>query len=221
MDIETDNEQGMARCEITNKLVPEDELVEIEGKRVCAEGKAKLLDALKSGKSLPGEMERPTVLRRFGCIFLDGIVVGVCGAIFGLVIGFSMFAVPSSTNLDKFYRMQGIAGLFGILITLFYFGVMHGMRGQTLGKMAGKLKVVNLDGSDIGMNKAFLRAVAYAGPQLINPFLLLAGLITVSQFFGIVIGIYGLTNVILALIDSKSQRALHDRLTGTRVIIVD
>jgi hypothetical protein len=49
---------GMGRCEVTGKLVPEDELVELNGQRVCAEGKAILLERLTSGESA-GENDAP------------------------------------------------------------------------------------------------------------------------------------------------------------------
>jgi len=46
---------GMGRCEVTGQVVPEDELVLIHGQRVCAEGKAILLERLKAGEAMPGE----------------------------------------------------------------------------------------------------------------------------------------------------------------------
>ncbi len=149
----------MGQCAVTGSIVPEDELVTIQGQRVCAEGKAILLEHLRAGVALPGELERPTVLRRFGCIFVDGIIMGVAGAIIGGVAGGAMGVGGT--------RVGGIAFVATISLltntfTLLYFALMHGSRGQTVGKMAGKLVVVNLDGSPIGMRTAFARALAYS-----------------------------------------------------------
>lgn len=211
--------EGMGRCVITGKIVPEDELIVIEGHRVCAEGKADLLQRLKSGEVLPGEMERPTNMRRFMCLVLDIIImIGI-----GLLAKLLLSGVGLSAGL--FARQgtgitQGLMRLVGIIIALAYFGTMHGLKGQTIGKIAGRLKVVELDGSPISMRKGYLRALAYLGLQVLTPFVGIFGLGAVAAgVFGIIMGVYGLTDYILALTDSSKQRTLHDRLTGTRVIM--
>ena len=113
---------------------------------------------------------------------------------------------------------QGIIAAATLAITLVYFGTMHGARGQTLGKMAGKLKVVNLDGTPITMSKGYLRAVCYSGPDVLHPIPLLIGFQAGYSIIAVVGGIYALVNIIMALADRNMQRALHDRLAGTRVI---
>ncbi len=135
-------------------MVPEDELVTFQGQRVCAEGKAILLERLQAGEGLPGEFKRPTVLRRFGCIFLDGLIVVLPLAILtGIVAG-------TSGSM----QIGGAISLLAVCVEIVYFGQMHASGGQTVGKKAGKLKVVNLDGSAISTKTAYVRAVAYIGP---------------------------------------------------------
>lgn len=209
--------QGMAKCEITGNLVPEDELIEIEGKRVCAEGKEELLRRLRSGELMPGEMERPTVLRRFCCLLIDNFITGVAGGSIGFAIGLIMASSAGSTG--GMVRLQAMGQLAGVSITVLYFGLLHGLKGQSVGKMAGKLKVVNLDGSSISLSRGFLRAAFLAGPQIVTPFILLAtGSASVLGIASAIVGIYALTNIIFALIDRDAQRPLHDRFSGTRVI---
>lgn len=215
---------GMGRCSVTGKMVPEDELVTIQGQRVCAEGKAILLQRLKAGEGIPGEMEKPGVLRRVGCIILDSIILGVPFLIVAIAVGGVTFGSSGAT--------AGM-GVVTSVIAVIYFGQMHAMKGQTLGKMAGKIVVVNMDGSPISMPTAYIRAVAYAGPRVISAiltlFLMLSinaapgarnmGVIAAVGFIGGLVWLYYLVDCLFALFDGSGQRALHDRIAGTRVIM--
>ena len=203
-------EPKLARCEVTGNMVPEDELVTLNGQRVCAEGKAILLDRLKAGETLPGEYEKPTVGRRFGCIFLDGLIIGVPFGILNAIIG---RAGPGN------YVALGVSSLVATAVQLVYFGQMHLSTGRTLGKMAGKLKVVNLDGSSpISFNTAYIRALAYVGPSFLSGIAMFLGTPGAMGLATLVVAIYGIINVLMALFDRNMQRALHDRIAGTRVI---
>jgi uncharacterized RDD family membrane protein YckC len=225
----------MGQCSVTGKMVPEDELVTIHGQRVCAEGKAILLQRLKAGEAMPGEMEKPPVLRRVGCIILDSIILGVPFWIFGALLGATYFARGAAVG-------RGMLALLAAVVSIVYFGYLHAMRGQTLGKMTGKIVVVNLDGSPISTQTAFIRALAYAGPNLLSSLALLfiaftvttppvagpvgpvgptgaAGTLWLTSLIAMLVGAYGLANCLFALFDRNAQRALHDRIAGTRVIL--
>jgi len=54
-----------------------------------------------------------------------------------------------------------LRGLFFLSFPVFYYVYLHGTYGQTFGKMALKIKVVNEDGSPIDHRKAFLRWLGY------------------------------------------------------------
>jgi len=216
-------ERKLVRCEITGQMVPEDEIVEIDGHRVCAAGKEELLRRLRSGEGLPGEMERPSVLRRFACIFVDGLLLGVVGLLLHFVILGTPFFNPRDQNLRSLLADEAVASTLGVILGLAYFTYFHGLRGQTPGKMAGKIKVVNLDGSPITYSKALVRALFYSGPQLLTPitFFIVLESPGAATAFQVVVGIYAIVNVLCALFDRAQQRALHDRLAGTRVIKLD
>jgi uncharacterized RDD family membrane protein YckC len=200
---------GMGQCMVTGKIVPEDELVTLHGQRVCAEGKAILLDRLQAGEAMPGEAEKPTVLRRFGCIFLDGLIIGVPFAVLNGVL--TADHSPPST--------LGIISLLSTVVYIIYFGQMHASRGQSVGKIAGKLLVVNdRDGSRISTATAYIRAIVYSGTGVLSGVaLLMADRTFMSVATMIVVG-WGLADVIFALVDTSKQRSLHDRIAGTRVI---
>jgi uncharacterized RDD family membrane protein YckC len=220
MSIEEVSAVQMGQCAVTGKIVPEDELVTIQGQRVCAEGKAILLERLRAGEALPGELERPTVLRRFGCIFLDAVLLWVVIFAFSMIIGFGFGAAsPVRGGRGGSLMAMAAAGFVGQTIWLLYFGLMHGARGQTLGKSAGKLIVVNLDGSPITMGTAFLRALAYCGPGYLQPLAMLTLNQQLMFAANAIFGVYAIVNVIVALVDSAQQRSIHDRIAGTRVVV--
>lgn len=224
--------EGTVQCEVTGEWLPADETIEFQGQRVGAQGKQILMERIRSGAG-PGGLNKPTVLRRWGCWLLDGILVGVVYAIIsvtvGIVWGASVAAGADGEEGDAAMAMLILQGtltvIFGVLV-IGYYTVFHGLKGQTPGKMAGKLKVVRGDGSDIDMRTAFLRAIYYQGPGLLASalgvlaFLLVSdsGLaLTINAFSGLG-GLYILVDLVFALVDSKQQRALHDRLASTRVI---
>jgi uncharacterized RDD family membrane protein YckC len=213
----------LVRCEITGQMVPEDEIVEIDGRRVSAAGKEELLRRLRSGERLPGELERPTVLRRFACIFVDILLLGAVFALIQFTMLGTVFSNPRSLNVQRLVAHATMASVLTIVIGLAYFSLFHGLRGQTPGKMAGKIKVVNPDGTAISYPKALVRALFYDGPQLLAPLTFSFALQSpevVNVFNGVGI-VYGIANVLFALFDRAQQRALHDRLAGTRVIKLD
>jgi len=206
------------QCEITKQWVPADEIIEVQGHKVCSAGKEIFLQHLKSGEPLPGEMERPTFLCRFGCIFLDGIILAIpllATQYMAGMLHFSVGAVP-----DVSLTVKVVVSAWTVALGLVYFRTLHGAKGQTVGKLAGRIKVVNLDGTPITMSKGYLRALWYNGPNVLAPGALLVGPPLAVSIVGYVGGVYFLVNVIMAVVDRNMQRALHDRLAGTRVISI-
>ena len=106
--------------------------------------------------------------------------------------------------------------------------LMHGFYGQTLGKMALKVKVVDAFEKPISFHHAVLRELPYiafsfsliffATPQV-------SGVVEVSDFLpytaeSIIIFlmlIWGIADVAVFLVNSK-RRALHDFIAGTVVV---
>lgn len=229
---QSEGPEGYVQCEVTGAWLPEDETIEIQGQRVGAEGKQILLERLRSGEG-SGEQEKPTVLRRFGCLFLDGLIIGLVVALFSGLAG-AVAAVMSSdlddaasTRMSMMFSQA--ASLVTSVLVLLYYTYFHGIKGQTPGKMAGKLFVVNPDGSPIGVKKAFWRAIFYNGPSMILSVALLLTLVTlplstflvVTGIGSLVVGVYAIVDIAMALIDTRYQRSLHDLLAKTRVVHVD
>jgi uncharacterized RDD family membrane protein YckC len=218
---------GMAQCSVTKKWFPEDELVTFQGQLVSAEGKQILLDRLQTGSGPLGEFMRPSFLRRFGCIFLDGIIL----IPIILVVEFTAIMLASYTFASKISPATSnhriLSEMFGIFAIMYlslgvtgiaYFSALHAAKGRTVGKMAGKLRVINMDGSSISWKKAVARTFVYIGWIFLFPLALLPGNFPLFGLSRLAIAVWGLTDIIMALVDTRMQRSLHDRICGTRVI---
>lgn len=148
--------------------------------------------------------------RRLFAFFLDILFLGIVGAILGVFLH------------DYFASIGGWGRLIGFTIALPYFGVMNSQicSGQTLGKMAMKIKVVSGNGKPLSIAAAFCRSSIICVPyflngapfdaELINSWL---GDILVFLVFGV-----GLSILYLFLFNRKTRRSLHDLAVGSYVV---
>jgi uncharacterized RDD family membrane protein YckC len=90
-----------------------------------------------------------------------------------------------------------VRGVFFLGFPIFYYVYLHGAYGQTFGKMAFRIKVLNEDGSPIDFRKAFFRWLGY--------FLCVATL-----YFGYVWVAF-----------DKRKQGLHDKVCKTIVVRTD
>lgn len=134
-------------------------------------------------------LERPAlVAERVQAAALDLSMVGATAAV---VVYFAARAarVPLAGLLPAWPWIAGFLALFGLVYAAFF----TGLTGQTLGKMALRLRVVDRAGAPPGHARAALRALLGA------------------------LGSLTLVGVAPAFMD-PARRALHDRLLKTRVI---
>ena len=89
------------------------------------------------------------IIAAFNLIYL----VDRLGADAGLWTGMGLREGFSMANVFR--------GLFFLTFPVFYYVYLHAMYGQTFGKMALKIKVVNEDESPLDYRKAFLRWLGY------------------------------------------------------------
>jgi uncharacterized RDD family membrane protein YckC len=147
---------------------------------------------------------------RVGAYIIDIIVLGVFGLILGLFLG------------DTFVQMGGQSMLIGFIIALVYFGLGNSklFNGQTLGKRALKLQVVDANMYTLSISKSFLRALIYTVPY----FFLNYRLSGWSEFpiLYMAKGIFFLTFLILLpihlILNTPTRQAIHDLISGTYVI---
>jgi uncharacterized RDD family membrane protein YckC len=137
------------------------------------------------GKAMTGPPIYAGFWIRFVAILIDAVIVG-------FVFGFPCRYVGSSNRVIAAVAVIAAVLYFGAYFT--YFIVMTGWRGQTVGKMAMRLKVVNPD----------LTSVDY-------------GTSAAREFSKILSAIILYIGFIMAGFDSE-KRALHDRIAKTRVV---
>jgi len=102
------------------------------------------------------------------------------------------------------FGTQALWGLVGLVVFLVVQGYPLNATGQTWGKKALKMKIVDLEGRKPDFTKLFV--LRYVTTQLI-------GLIPVLGT------IYGFVNVLF--IFGEDRRCLHDKIAGTRVVVAN
>jgi uncharacterized RDD family membrane protein YckC len=148
----------------------------------------------------------PTLFgRRIGAFALDGLICAVfswaCLIAWNLTHHISFFvttfdpASPGAAAARQFAETWQPTAM-GVIFQLLYTVYFHSQKGATPGKMAAGLKVVDASGNRIGVGRAFAR--------FLSSFVL-------SQYLTVGIG-YS-----VAAFDQQC-RALHDHISGTRVI---
>jgi uncharacterized RDD family membrane protein YckC len=123
---------------------------------------------------------------RFLAMFIDMLIIGF---VFGFPIRFVGW-----DNVVVAVVVGLIAGVLYLAAYMTYSILMTGWRGQTLGKMALRLKVVNEDMTPVDYGTAAIREFS----KILSALILYIG-------------------YIMAGFDSQ-KRALHDRIAKTRVI---
>ena len=126
---------------------------------------------------------------RFVAVLIDSLVLFVVEFVLGVVAGLVWGGEIAETKVFK-VTVTAFMFVFGSV----YYVALHTAFGQTLGKMAMKIRVVLVDGGRISVGTAILRYIGY----------FVSGLI-----FGIGYLMAGLRH---------DKRALHDLLAGTRVV---
>lgn len=188
-----DVSEGVLRCSRCGGTYCGDCLVWIQGKPFCATCKAEQLMDVRSGVNRQ-QLPLGSILKRFGALFLDGIIQALpIYAIFFVIIAASGAFSGKEPNPLIFLAIY--PPLFAIPVL--YEALMLSTRnGQTIGKMALGLRVVRPDGSPISTGQAWGRA---AMRLVLNFFC--AGIVDyIPAFF------------------TDEKTALHDLVAGTRVV---
>jgi uncharacterized RDD family membrane protein YckC len=148
---------------------------------------------------------------RILALFVDGLILGA----FGLLLGF-FFS-------DTLMRMAGLGRFIGLLTAVLYFGLLNSSigNGQTLGKRACKIRVVNRDNEWIPLDLSFARAFVLWLPFTLNGMMLPQGVVGVP-FLSVLLGILvfgGMGAIVyLYVFNRKTRQSLHDLAVGTYVV---
>jgi uncharacterized RDD family membrane protein YckC len=147
--------EGIRRCARCQTPFCRNCLVEIGGRPFCATCKDEQLLDVRSGVSTTfGALPYAGIWNRFGAVFLDWIILSIPVWIISLFVGLGSTQLPA--NVRPFTNVITLPLMF---VGLLYEGLMYSNKnGQTLGKMAMRIRVVSADGSPITSGQAWGRA---------------------------------------------------------------
>jgi len=183
-----DVSEGVRRCARCGSPFCTDCVVDISGKPYCATCKGEELLDVRSGVS-HGAFDLATVGKRFLAAFVDGFIVWIVLAV--LNFGFTFATAAARINSFAFSILWQFM-LWGLAVA--YQATMLASRGQTLGKMAVRIKVISADGTELSTGQAWGREVARA-----------------------LLGILCIVDYIPAFFNEQ-KTTLHDMAAKTRVI---
>ena len=143
---------------------------------------------------MPISCSYPSLWRRFAAIVYDCLLLfAISMAYGGMCIAFSKMLFPSATD-----TVHGIFFQLGWTLTLMGFFCYFWRRGgQTLGMRAWRLRLVQQDGSTIITYRQCLFRCLFATLSLL--------LLGIGYWWSLV---------------DRDRQTLHDRLTGTRTVLL-
>ena len=188
----TEVAEGVRRCSRCNQTFCADCLVAIQGQPYCAECKTEQLLDVRSGTDRT-RMVYAGFWPRLGAQVLDGLLFGVPA--YAIFVGVMMYVAAVAQQSNTITPLVVVAYLPLYVFPILYEALMLTMKnGQTVGKMALRLRVVRPDGSRITAAHAWGRAVmrTVLGCLVIVDY--------IPYFF------------------TEEKMTLHDMVAGTRVV---
>jgi len=183
---------GLQHCVRCGRVFCGDCLVMLKGQPYCASCKTEQALDVQSGVD-PTQAQYATLLRRFGALFVDNIIIGIPFQILS-------FAGQAAAIMFKNAWLQIAISLVLMLVAMaaniVYEALMVRRNGQTVGKMALKIKVVRMDGGPVSNREAWMRPVVR----------LFAGMLCAADYF--------------PAFFTPDRTCLHDMAAKTRVINV-
>jgi uncharacterized RDD family membrane protein YckC len=154
-----------------------------------------------------------TLWRRFIALFIDSIIL--------IPVNWGIALALSIINILPTLITSAFTGLISVL----YYILMHYYFGQTVGKMAGKVKVLDDSETPVNFGQSVLRSL----PQLL-PVMFAFSFSTADEtadsialWAGLIYGFTGLFSIadIIVCLANDKRRALHDFIAGTIVVRTD
>jgi uncharacterized RDD family membrane protein YckC len=183
--------EGVRHCSRCGGPFCRDCIVALGDRLYCATCKVEQLRDVQSGIDRT-HLNYASILKRFGAMFLDGLIFNIPLMI--VMIGMIISTVMKHREPPFWINFLGFPVAF---LMFFYEALMLQMKnGQTLGKMALRVRVVRADGSPLTSGQAWGRA----GMRVVLGFLCM-----------------GIVDYLPALFTDE-KTALHDMAAGTRVV---
>ena len=183
----SDVEESVHACSRCGEAFCPDCLVTIQGQPFCGDCKTEQLLDVRSGTDR--KLQYAGFWIRFGALVFDWVVFGI-PAYFLTTVAMTYVMEESSPPA---YAVLSITPLF--VFPILYEGLMLMLKnGQTVGKMALRLRVVRTDGSRITATQAWVRTI-----------------------LRIILGCFIIIDPI-PFFFTEEKTTLHDWIAGTRVV---
>jgi uncharacterized RDD family membrane protein YckC len=146
---------------------------------------------------------RPSIIKRLLALLVDTILLGILGYLLGIFFE------------DFFVSLGKYGTLLGSSIAILYFSILqsHIGKGQSVGKMVLNIRVTDLKGNFLTLEKSFLRSFILIFPVM-NAEIFSGGKAMIIILMIIILSIFISAYFILV---NKSRRCLHDILTPSVV----
>lgn len=148
--------------------------------------------------------------RRVGAVFIDAIILGVVGLLLGLFFS------------QQFVELGGWGRAIGFPIAAIYFVILNSRigGGQTIGKRALKIQVVDKTGGLLNVPKSSLRYSIIGIPYFLNGAIIPDSILYPIGFYLLSLLVFGvgLSIVYLFVFNRNTRQSLHDAIAGTYVV---
>ena len=166
--------------------------------------------ALQPEFGTPEPSRSPEIWRRPLAMVLDGLILWGVGFPLGLLL------------FHPLAHLGPWARAIGFLIALLYFGILNSRigRGQSIGKRALRIQVVQSDGSELSPSKSILRFAVIGAPYFANGLMLPLSRTPIAVTTALSILIFGVGGaaIYLFLFNRDTRQSLHDLAVGSFVV---
>lgn len=162
--------------------------------------------------------------------YVGGVLASLPVILIYMMLNDEATIIPQNLSIFT-YPYNILAGALSFLVAIFYYVVIPGsiFPGQTVGKKLMKLKIVQDDCQDASIKQLIFRQFVvilllegsvYGSSNMLHQ---LINIVSGVNFSGVYsyIGLSITAVSILLVVISKSKRALHDALSGTRVVYLN
>jgi uncharacterized RDD family membrane protein YckC len=184
---------GLATCSRCGRDFCGDCVISLKGQPVCAGCKGAVVQDVKSG-SMDGELLLAGRISRLFASLIDGLIIGGPFMAFYFLSGAYSKALTAGPQSP--FSITWVNIMPTVLFIAYQGLMLSKCGGQTLGKMALRIKVVRPNGDDISAGQAWGRGIASAAMNL-------------TQILGLIDSL---------MIFSAARTTLHDRFCKTRVV---
>jgi uncharacterized RDD family membrane protein YckC len=155
----------------------------------------------------------PGLKRRLACLLYEFLLMAA------ILLGAVALITPIKATLGPSFWLDQIIRLFLLAVLFAYFGLSWIRGGQTVAMKAWRLKLVNARAEPIGWGLATLRFVVALMLFIGVPIIAYLGMQGSEGKDARLALLWALIPVLYAYFDPQAQ-ALHDRLCGTRLILL-